>query len=45
MFGTKQVLIANFLKTIKNDDDLLTKTLTWNKLEDYLHIKNNLIND
>jgi len=45
MFGTKQVLIANFLKTIKNDDDLLTKTLTWNKFEDYLHIKNNLIND
>lgn len=38
---SKKVTINTFLKKIENNDDLLTKTLNWNKFEDYLHIKFN----
>lgn len=41
--GTKMFIINKFINQIKDKEDLLTKTLTWDKLKEYLYIKINLI--
>ena len=41
--GTKMFIINQFISKINDNEDLLTKTLTWDKLKEYLHIKINLI--
>jgi len=38
-FGSKPIRIKSFLKKIKDNEILLTKTLNWDKLDEYLNIK------